>query len=114
MTLYPKKMEPLANDSFEARIVRALEAERETVRVPEEFAARVVSALPAVKPARRRSHVGRALVVVFAVMLMAVMIWAAPGSVNVGLRNFAFDAEMGACAVLAGMAVVMARVWDRV
>jgi len=107
-------MEPLANDSFEARIVRALDERAETA-VPTDFAARVVSALPAVRPVRRESHAGRTMAVVLAVVLLAVMAWLAPLSAsNAGMTNPAFDVEMALCLLLAAMAFAMAKVWDRV
>jgi hypothetical protein len=76
MNRYSQNAQPIPNVEFEARLLADLERKPE-VQVPDGFAARVMEALPAIRPVRSLRHVGRAAVLVSAVVLLIAMLWLA-------------------------------------
>jgi len=109
---YSRRMEPLRTDSFEQRIVAALEREKD-IAVPVDFAARVAASLPAVRPARRKLHAARIAAVLAAVVLLVAMLWAAPRT-SESFASIGFQVELGATVLLALLAGLMARAWRNV
>jgi hypothetical protein len=91
---------------FEATLTRALE-QQPMVTVPAEFAARVMSSLPAQRPSRRQARmhlqVSRTTALAGVAMLLAAMCWLAPHS-TASFRSAAFDMELLLLGELAGVA----------
>ena len=88
--------------AIEGAITRALEERRE-IAVPEDFAARVCSSLPAKAAVRRKMSVGKTVAMVMVVVtLSAVFVLASRAPMN--FANLAFDVE---CALMLQLAAIM-------
>jgi len=77
---------------FEAAITQTLELRRDPV-IPAGFTARVMQSLPAQKPIRTRSQVGRTVGLVAAAILMAGMFALAPHATP-NFTSLTFDVEL--------------------
>ena len=77
---------------FEAAITQTLELRRDPV-IPAGFTARVMQSLPAHKPIRTRSQVGRTVGLVAAAILMAGMFALAPHATP-NFSSLTFDVEL--------------------
>ena len=89
------------DDNFEAAVTRAIERGPE-VTVPVNFAARVVAALPPVRPRRNPMRVGRTVALVSAGVLAVAMFALAPHAAPT-FASLAFDFELVVIAQLAGI-----------
>ena len=87
---------------FEARVTEALER-RPMAAVPQDFAAKVMVALPPLKPRRRRMNVGRKAALAGALASLLTMFALAPHAVP-SFTDLAFDVELLLMAELAGIA----------
>lgn len=85
----------------ETLVVKGLERAPQ-VMVPEEFAARVMAALPAVRPARARMRVGR-IATAAALVVLAVALFVLAPRATPSFTNVAFDVEMLLLVELAGI-----------
>lgn len=104
-----KAMEPMRQDSFEARIVAALE-QAPSVQPSESFAGELMSRVQALPRRARRGYAGRTGLLVFAVLLVGALLWLAPRA-TASFGNIAFDLEMLALALLAGLCCLLPKLW---
>jgi hypothetical protein len=95
-------MTMLDERELEARLTAAMERQRD-VDVPEGFAAKVVGALPALKPRRRRLEVGRKVAMAAAAASLLTM-FALARHAAPSFANLAFDGELLLMVELAGIA----------
>ena len=91
-----------SDEQIEAMVTRALE-QRPKVVAPENFAARVRAALPALRPRRRRASAGRAFGVGSAIGLTVALFAIAP-HVQPEVRSLGFVMEMLVVAELGAVA----------
>lgn len=103
--LYSQIMEPVSNSqpdpAVEAAITAALERRAEP-RIPADFAARIVAALPPAQPVRRRMPLGHRVALITGAIALAAMAVLAPHAAP-SYTNLPFDAELLLCAELAGI-----------
>ncbi len=87
---------------FEVRVTEALER-RPVAAVPQDFAAKVMVALPPLKKRRKPVQVGRTMAIAAAMVSLLTMFALAPHAVA-SFTNLAFDVELLLMVELAGIA----------
>ena len=96
----PLPAEP-RDSQLDAAITRSLERQP-AVAIPADFAARVRTSLPTLKPMRRRTPIARTVAIV-AALVMLVSIFALAPHATPSFTNFSFDLELLLLAQLAGI-----------